>query len=305
MDSRQDEQEFELPGSGPYPGAFHDRPWESSETEHGPFERRRPGDRRAPDLDVRASDEDGGADEPGGRRRWGRRRADVLDSGTGGSLSTDSRRLVRRLREPLIGLTLAGVAAPLINAGVNPGEETAKAQRDKAAAAAAVDAGTTTAERGDPEGAVGDYWADAEEEIVREHTIEGAMTRYGIDRALAEQIYDAAERHAIEADVAFGLVHTESTFRDRAVSHVGARGLTQVMPRTAKWLDPSVSASELFNRDTNLDLGFKYLRMMIDKYGGDVENALTAYNRGPGTVDKILKRGGNPDNGYAGKVLGG
>ncbi|MBW3552134.1 MAG: lytic transglycosylase domain-containing protein [Gemmatimonadetes bacterium] len=229
----------------------------------------------------------------------------MLDSGSGGSLATESRRLVRRLREPLIGLTLAGVAAPLINAGVNPGEETAKAERDEAATAAAAEAGTATAERGDLDEEVGDYWADAEEEIVREHTIEGAMTRYGIDRSLAEQIFDAAERHQIEADVAFGLVNTESTFRDRAVSHVGARGLTQVMPRTAKWLDPTVSANELFNRDKNLDLGFKYLRMMIDKYGGDVENALTAYNRGPGTVDKILKRGGNPDNGYAGKVLGG
>ena len=304
MNNRGDEQEFEVPGVGPYPGTTsHERPWESTETDHGPFERRRPGtDRRAPELVGAAAEDTRDSEEPGGRRRWGRRKADVLDSGSGGPLSSESRRLVRRLREPLIGLTLAGIAAPLINAGVNPGEETAKAERDEAVTAS--EAGTATAE-GDLEEAVGDYWADAEEEIVREHTIEGAMTRYGIDRSLAEQIFDAAERHDIEADVAFGLVNTESTFRDRAVSHVGARGLTQVMPRTAKWLDPSVSANELFNRDKNLDLGFKYLRMMIDKYGGDVENALTAYNRGPGTVDKILKRGGNPDNGYAGKVLGG
>ena len=297
MTDRNDRNEM-VPGTGPFPeGGVNERPWESAEADRGPFERRRASDRRAPDLSAEGSDDDGER-----RRRWGRRKADVLNTGSG-SLSGDSRRLVRRLREPLIGLTLAGVAAPLINAGINPAEDAARKNAPRTGATATAE--TATTEATDIEEAVGERWAAAEEEVVREATIEGAMTRYGIARELAEEIYEAAERHEIEPDVAYGLVNTESTFRDRAVSHVGARGLTQVMPRTAKWLDPSVSAGDLFHRETNLDLGFKYLRMMIDKYGGDVENALTAYNRGPGTVDKILKRGGNPDNGYAGKVLGG
>lgn len=298
MMDRDDRQETLPRAGGPFPEPqVHERPWEASETETGPFERRRPGsDRRL--VKAAAEEGEGGGERSDRRRRWGRRKADVLSSDAEGSLTTQSRRLVRRLREPLIGLTLAGVAAPLINAGVNTSEAEGAAKTDAEAAG-------TEAATADAETEVSERWAEAEEELVREHTIEGAMARYGIDRELAEMIYDAAERNAIEPDMAYGLVNTESTFRDRAVSHVGARGLTQVMPRTAKWLDPSISANELFNRDKNLDLGFKYLRMMIDKYDGNVENALTAYNRGPGTVDKILKRGGNPDNGYAGKVLGG
>ena len=285
--------------AGPFPGVSHERPWESAETDHGPFERRRAGDRRGPNLDVREGED--AVEATGRRSRSSRRRADLLETDSGGLFSGDKARLMRRVREPLIGLTLAGVAVPLVNAGVNPGEDGPRLEGEAEADMSA----TATAERGDLDEAVGDYWAESEEEVVRASTIEGAITRYGIDRDLAEKIFDAAVRHEIEPDVAYGLVNTESTFRDRAVSHVGARGLTQVMPRTAKWLDPTISTSELFNQDKNLDLGFKYLRMMIDKYGGDVENALTAYNRGPGTVDKILKRGGNPDNGYAGKVLGG
>ena len=77
------------------------------------------------------------------------------------------------------------------------------------------------------------------------------------------------------------------------------------MPRTAKWLRPGTAADDLYDRHVNLSLGFKYLNQLIDKYDGDVKLALLAYNRGPGTVDKILKRGGNPDNGYARKVMDG
>jgi len=57
--------------------------------------------------------------------------------------------------------------------------------------------------------------------------------------------------------------------------------------------------------ETNLRVGFRYLRYLIDKYDGNVRLALTAYNRGPGTVDRLLRQGRNPDNGYAGKVLSG
>jgi hypothetical protein len=286
---------------GPFPtlrGREH--PWKATEVEHGPFERRRAGDRRTVELTESAA-ADLAAEEAGearGRRKqWGRRKADVLTSSAQSTLTARSRVLVRRFREPLIGLTLAGVAVPLINAGLALPEEADPAD--------ALDADLAVAGERDLEGEVGDYWAESAESVVREQTIEGAAVRYGISPELAEKIYDAATRHDIEPDVGFGLVYVESTFRERAVSHVGARGLAQVMPRTAQWLDPTVTVRDLYDPETNLELGFRYLRQMIDKYDGDVFKALTAYNRGPGTVDRILRRGGNIDNGYAGKVMAG
>lgn len=127
---------------------------------------------------------------------------------------------------------------------------------------------------------------------------------YRVPDALAAQIVTAGAAHGISPQVAMGLVATESGFKRTARSHVGAVGLAQLMPATARWLEPGTTHRELENPETNLRLGFRYLRDMIDKYEGDTALALTAYNRGPGTVDRVLRRGGNPDNGYAGKVMG-
>ena len=126
---------------------------------------------------------------------------------------------------------------------------------------------------------------------------------YKVSTTLAKAIAEAAEKHGIDLAVAFGLARAESGFDNRATSHVGAIGLTQLMPRTARWLKPGTTVSDLRNPAKNADIGFGYLRQLIDKYDGDTKLALLAYNRGPGTVDKILKRGGNPDNGYAKKVM--
>jgi hypothetical protein len=204
----------------------------------------------------------------------------------------------RRFRQPLIGLGLAGMALPMVQATTTrptePAPDTDAADPDMAAAAT-----------GDVEENLASRIAETREDAARNQQIEEAMSKYDIARELAEDIYDIAREQNIEPKLAYGLVKTESTFDERAVSHVGARGLTQVMPRTAAWLVPGTKTEDLYDRQTNLRLGFRYLDQMIDKYKGDVRLALLAYNRGPGTVDKVLKRGGNPDNGYADKVLRG
>ncbi|HEU0055374.1 MAG TPA: lytic transglycosylase domain-containing protein [Longimicrobium sp.] len=127
---------------------------------------------------------------------------------------------------------------------------------------------------------------------------------YKVSDILAEQIHEAAVENDIAPEIAFGLVRTESGFKNSATSPVGAIGLTQLMPATARWMKPGVTRSDLRDSETNLSIGFRYLRELIDKYEGDTELALLAYNRGPGTVDRVLKRGGDPDNGYADMVMG-
>lgn len=128
--------------------------------------------------------------------------------------------------------------------------------------------------------------------------------KYGIGADLAMAIQEIALAEDVEPGIAFELVRVESQFKARAVSPVGALGYTQLMPATAQYLSPGITRQELFDRDTNLRLGFRYFRSLLDYYHGDVRLALLAYNRGPVTVDRLLKAGVDPGNGYASMVLG-
>lgn len=148
-------------------------------------------------------------------------------------------------------------------------------------------------------------WRERVMERQRDATIEAFARRFEIPTDLAVNIHDAAVAERIEPEIAFGLVRAESSFRARAVSPVGAVGLTQLLPSTARWLVPGTSRSDLLRPETNLQIGFRYLRRLIDQYDGDEELALTAYNRGPGTVARLLRVGRDPDNGYAAKVMTG
>lgn len=213
------------------------------------------------------------------------------------------RAFLRRFKQPIIGLSIAGAAAPLINAGGDPADQAKNGPQPTEADLAR--ANSATPATGDVEDRLAAKIGGQASSAKQASFVEDAIERYKISEDLAKDIYEISQAEGIEPEVAYGLVRTESSFKNAAVSHVGARGLTQVMPRTAKWMVPGTKASDLHDQKTNLRLGFKYLNQMIDKYDGDVRLALLAYNRGPGTVDKILKKGGNPNNGYADKVLGG
>jgi soluble lytic murein transglycosylase-like protein len=152
---------------------------------------------------------------------------------------------------------------------------------------------------------VAEAWRDAALEREREEVSARFAEKFEIPIELANQIHGAAVEADIDPQIAFGLVRAESNFRSRAVSPVGALGLTQLMPSTARWLEPGTSRKELFDPSTNLRVGFTYLRQLLDDYDGNAHLALTAYNRGPGTVNRLLKRGRDPGNGYAELVMTG
>lgn len=209
------------------------------------------------------------------------------------------------IRNGLVGLAVAGTAAPI---AVNRYQQALRTDPSHESVATH---GLAATGEGD-EDAVAKVWqeledADANAAAARERSIQANLTRYasyGLDRALAEQIYDRAVENDIDPEVAFGLVRAESSFKNTSTSAVGAVGLTQLMPKTASWLQPGVTKSQLREPGTNLRIGFSYLRQLIDKYEGDEKLALLAYNRGPGTVDRELSRGRDPDNGYADFVYG-
>lgn len=141
-------------------------------------------------------------------------------------------------------------------------------------------------------------------EIDRLKRIHDKSSRFAIPADLAERIEDIALAEGIDPEVAFGLVRAESEFNRRAVSPVGAVGLTQLMPSTARYFKDGLQRQDLFDRDTNLRIGFRYLRTLLDKYDGNLELALLAYNRGPDRVDTLIANGDDPNNGYVEMVLG-
>lgn len=130
--------------------------------------------------------------------------------------------------------------------------------------------------------------------------------RYGISPDLAQSIIDAALAEGLDPELAFRLIRVESVFRVRARGPAGALGLTQLMPSTARSLDRSLrTEAQIMEPSTNLRLGFRYLCRMIQKYDGDVRLGLLAYNRGETAVNRALRAGRDPENGYSRKVLGG
>lgn len=153
-------------------------------------------------------------------------------------------------------------------------------------------------------GHVSDALAAARAAEARDRQVAAYARRYGISVELADAIERAARAEGLETELAFRLVRVESAFEPDAESYAGALGLTQVMPATAEFLQPGITRKQLLDRDTNLRLGFRYLKELIAVYDGDAEEALTAYNRGPGTVARIRRQGGDPANGYADLVLG-
>lgn len=223
------------------------------------------------------------------------RRAGRKPSGRRGARS---REFFERFRKPLLGLGIAGAALPLI-------QESAEQAAGKTSEPEAPSPGEMPVTTGDIEEDIALRIGEDRANRGRDDLVNYAVGKYGITEALASAIFDNAVAANIDPKLAYGLVKTESSFKPRATSHVGARGLTQVMPRTARWLQPGTKADQLYDQETNLRLGFKYLRQLIDKYEGDTKLALLAYNRGPGTVDKVLRQGGDPDNGYARKVMEG
>ena len=122
--------------------------------------------------------------------------------------------------------------------------------------------------------------------------------RYKISPDLSRKIYDAAIKAGIEPELGFRLVRVESVFNPRAISPVGAMGLTQLMPGTARAFEPKVTREQLLDADTNLRIGFKYLRGLIREHRGNLRLALLTYNRGPVAVSRALSLGLDPANGY-------
>ena len=130
-------------------------------------------------------------------------------------------------------------------------------------------------------------------------------SRYNVGASLATSVYDVALAEGIEPELGFRLVRTESQFNPRATSPVGAIGLTQLMPATARFFQKDITREQLYDERTNLRIGFRYLRTLVREQKGNVPLALLVYNRGPVAVERSQRLGLNPSNGYDRLVMKG
>ena len=123
------------------------------------------------------------------------------------------------------------------------------------------------------------------------NTSERTKTEIDFDQRFPMPFRDAVARRTREIDLdpayVYGLIRQESRFIMDARSGVGASGLMQVMPATARWTARKIglngfTADQINDRDTNITIGTAYLKLALDDLGGSMAMAAAAYNAGPG-----------------------
>ncbi len=96
-------------------------------------------------------------------------------------------------------------------------------------------------------------------------------------------IYREAKKNNLRPELVAAVVHTESKFKPTARSGAGAQGLMQLVPRTGRWM----GAKNLMNPVENITAGTKYLRYLNDRFDGNEQKVIAAYNAGEGNVRRF------------------
>ncbi len=110
----------------------------------------------------------------------------------------------------------------------------------------------------------------------------------------AGQVEACAAEYEMDPLLIYTFIRTESSFNPQAESSVGARGLMQITEETFDWLRGKLAPGEdltfddLYDPTWAIRFGAYYLRLCLDRYGGDVATAAAAYHSGWGTVDGLL-----------------
>ena len=132
----------------------------------------------------------------------------------------------------------------------------------------------------------GPYQASVPEEILRAY--------YPLEHSGA--IRDNARRNGLPPSLVAGIIRQESAFDPRATSPVGARGLMQLMPATAREVSGKVGIpyipERLYAPEVSVHLGTAYFREVLDRFDGNVELALAGYNGGPNRIRRLWKEAG-------------
>jgi soluble lytic murein transglycosylase-like protein len=105
-----------------------------------------------------------------------------------------------------------------------------------------------------------------------------SLDRDGVEKLVRE----AADRYHVDPALVRAVIQTESNWNASAFSRKGAVGLMQLIPTTAQ----RFGAHDAFNPQQNVEAGVRYLRTLLERYNGNLDLALAAYNAGEGAVDR-------------------
>jgi soluble lytic murein transglycosylase-like protein len=100
--------------------------------------------------------------------------------------------------------------------------------------------------------------------------------------AVDSLIVESGKRNSVDPLLIYSIMHQESSFKPRAMSYKGARGLMQLMPGTAA----RFGVTNIWDPKQNIEGGARYMRFLLDLFGGDIKLALAGYNAGEGAVIK-------------------
>lgn len=103
---------------------------------------------------------------------------------------------------------------------------------------------------------------------------------------LVTYINEAAKQHGVDPNLIAAVAFKESRYNATAVSRIGAEGIMQLRPRTAR----ALGVKDSFDARQNILGGAKYLRQLIDRFQGDIDLVLAGYNAGP---ERVAKEGPN------------
>ena len=110
----------------------------------------------------------------------------------------------------------------------------------------------------------------------------GQLTSASIANGYEDLIRSASGRHNVDADLIRAVIKAESDFNSSARSHKGAMGLMQLMPETARLHN----VADAYDPGDNVEGGVRHLKMLLERYQGDIELSLAAYNAGSSAVEK-------------------
>ena len=104
-------------------------------------------------------------------------------------------------------------------------------------------------------------------------------------------IQTSCTKYSVDPYLILAIIKTESNFNSFATSKKQAKGLMQIMDKTAEELSENVTSLNLYDTQINIDIGCKYFSKLIKRYNGNYYIAICAYNAGMGNVDKWIEQG--------------